>query len=154
MTGKERIEGLTRTWYGFTVLAAAAGVAQVALWPFSAGLLFSPLKLLLGLVGSAFVLVFAVGAGLVGAAAGLCLVYLVGRALLGRSGLVRMALAVLTPLLAVLSGLSALRSLWAGVSHLALAPVLSACVAGMAAALYVRSFRVLVDPAVRGYVRG
>lgn len=154
MTARQRIEQLTQTWYGFTVFAAIASVVTVALWPFSAGLLFSPAKLALTVVGSAFAMVFAIGLNVVALVIGLFVVSLLGRALLARSAVTRLLLVVLAPVLGVLTAYASLQQLWSGLSHLAMAPLLSGAVSGIAVSLYLRSWRVLTSQAVRDYTRG
>ncbi len=154
MTARQRIEQLTHTWYGFTVFAAIASVVTVALWPFSAGLLFSPARLALTFVGSAFALMFAIGLNVVGLVIGLFVVSLLGRALMARSASTRLLLVVLVPVLGALTAYTALQQLWSGIPGLALSPLLSAAVSLIAVSLYLRSWRVLTSAAVRDYTRG
>ncbi len=143
MSSRQRIEQLTQTWYGFTVFAAAAAVIQVACWPLSAGLLFSPARLALTFVGSAVALVLAIGLNLVAAVFGLLMVRWIGRSLLAGSGFVRVGILVLSPVFAVLCGLSAIQQLWNGVSHLSVSPLVGAAVAAIAVTLHLRSFGVV-----------
>jgi hypothetical protein len=147
MTTKQRIEELTNTWLGFTVFAAVASVVEVALWPFSTGLLFSPMKLALTFVGAAIAMVFAIGLNVVTAAIGLLVVRALGRALLRGSSLVRVVLLVVSPLFALGCAVSALELFWGAISGGELSPLVSAAVAAVATMLYVRSFKVLLDPA-------
>jgi len=153
MTARQRIEQLMHTWYGFTVFAAVASVVQAALWPFAPGLMFSPVRLALALVGSALAVTVAIGFSVVTGVFGVLVVAMLGRALLARSSVTRLLLLGLSPLLAVLSGVSALQQLWSGVSHFSLSPLIAAAVSTIAATLYVRSFRVLIDPSVKDYTR-
>jgi hypothetical protein len=152
MTASERIEQMTHTWYGFTVFAAAASVIQVALWPFTPGLLFSPVRLALAFVGAAFGVVLSIALNLVCAAIGLLVAHLIGRALLARSSLMRLVLLVLSPLFAVFGAISALQLTWAGTSHFSLSTLIGAAVTAIAVTLYVRSFQLLRDPSIKAYV--
>jgi hypothetical protein len=152
MTGKQRIEQLTQTWYGFAVFGALASVVQTMLWPFSAALLFSPMKLALTFVGAAMATVVAIVLNVIGLAIGLFVIHLFGRALVGRSSLARVFLVVVSVIGVVLGALSALKLLWAGVFHVSLSPLLQGVVAAAAVLLYVRSYRVLTDPSVKSYI--
>ena len=151
MTARQRIEQLTNTWYGFTVFAALAAVLEAALWPFAPGLLFSPVKLLLAFVGSGVAVLFAILLNVVGAVIGLAIVTFLGRTLLARSAAMRLALVVASPIFAVFAALSSIKQLWTGVSQFSPAPLLAGVVSAIAVTLYLRSFRVLTDPAVKGY---
>jgi hypothetical protein len=153
MTARQRIEELTYTWYGFTVFAAVASIVQAALWPLSASLLFSPIKLALAFLGSAFSVLLAIGLNVVFLVVNVLIVRAFGRALLGRSAITRVFLVLASAVLAVLHAWSGLQQLWNGVSHLSVAPLVGALVAAVAVALYLRSFRVLSHPDVRAYSR-
>ncbi len=152
MTARARIQQLTHTWYGFTVFAAVASVVQVALWPFTPGLLFSPMKLAFTFVGAAFGVVVSILLNVFCAAIGLGIAYLLGRGLLARSSLTRLALVVLSPIAAVFGAYSALTLAWSGLTHFSLSTLVGAAVTAIAVTLYVRSFRLLTDPAIKAYV--
>jgi hypothetical protein len=152
MTARERIQKMTHTWYGFTVFAAVASVVQVALWPFSPGLLFSPMKLAFTFVGAAFGIVVAILLNLFCAAIGLGVAYLLGRGLLARSSLTRLVLLVLSPIAALFGAYSALTLAWAGLTSFSLSTLVGAAVTAIAVTLYVRSFQLLTDPAIKAYV--
>ncbi len=156
MTARARIQQLTHTWYGFTVFAAVASVVQVALWPFTPGLLFSPMKLAFTFVrggpsGSSCPILLNVflrrdrpGHRLPARSHGLLARFLADpararRALPHRRRVRRRAD-------------SALTLAWAGLTHFSLSTLVGAAVTAIAVTLYVRSFRLLTDPAIKAYV--
>jgi hypothetical protein len=144
MTAKQRLEELTNTWLGFTIFSGIASVVEVALWPFAPGLLFSPVRLALTIVGSAIATIFAIGLNVVAALIAVILIRLLGRALLRGSTLVRVGLVVLSPVCAVLMAIGALDQGWDAVRYLSLSSFVAAAISGIAAALCFRSFRTLL----------
>jgi hypothetical protein len=152
MTARERIQKITHTWYGYTVFAAVASVVQVALWPFSPGLLFSPVKLAFTIVGAALGVVVSVVLNLACAAIGIGVASLLGRALLARSSFVRLVLLVVSTLGFVFGGYSALKLTWAAIAHFSPSTLVGAVVTGIGVLLYIRSYQVLTDPSVKSYI--
>jgi hypothetical protein len=136
MTARQKIEQLTRSWYGFAVFAALLSVLSLrasGLLSLAIGLGFSILLNAIGLLVSiAFVTFF-------------------GHQLRHRSRATRSFLIVFSALFTVLGALATLRTGWEFLGSWSFGLLLSVVLAGSATMLYARSFRVLTDKAVRAY---
>src|SRR5438046_2809825 len=88
MTGKAKIEGLTNSWYGFAVFSA---ISSLFIGGFG---IFSIVLAVLGLLFSWIITFF------------------LGRALVGKSSLVRVFLVLFSGLFMVLSGLGTAKMAW------------------------------------------
>jgi hypothetical protein len=136
MDAKQKIEGLTRSWYGYALFAAIVSVLS-----FRASGVFS--------------LMFGLGISIVINAIGLvisiAIVTFLGRSLLRRSGGTRVFLVVLSALFCVLGVLGSLSSAWGFLQTWSLASLLNAVLMVSCTSLNARSFRVLTETSVRAY---
>lgn len=136
MTPKEKLEQLTRTWYGYSVFAALVSVLSLR----ASGVL----SLAIGL--GVLIAVNAVGLVL-----GIAFQTWLGRKLVARSSGTRLFLVVFSGLFAVLGVLSTLTAAWAFLHEWSLAALGEVVLAAVATTLNARSFRVLNETAVRAY---
>lgn len=137
MTPRQKIEGLTRSWYGYSVFAALLSVLSIR----ASG----PLSLVIGL-GLSIVL------NTVGLVLSIAVITWLGRRLsVSRSNPVRLFLVVFSGLFTVLGALGVLGGLWAFLQEWSLASILNVVLMATCTMLNGRSFRVLTDTAVRSY---
>lgn len=127
MTAREKIEGLTNSYYGYAVFGAA-----VSLWNNGIGF-FS-------LIGTAFSFVFSV-----------LLTWFIGRRLLAKSSLTRVILVVLTGIFSVLGSVSVAKMTWTFVQTMSFSVLLTAALVAVGVYMNVKSFRVLTDKSVKAY---
>jgi hypothetical protein len=129
MTARAKIEGLTNAWYGFMLVSSLVSLVSNGLGFFS-------------FAGHA--------AGLV---VGFVLNFLIGRALLGRSSLVRVLLVAVSAVMTVLGSLTVLRLGWAFMQSWSVFFLGAAAWACAGVYMYVRSYRTLTDASVKAYFR-
>lgn len=130
MTAREKIEGLTNSWYGYAVFGAA-----LSLWNNGIGF-FS----LLGTAGSFLFSVF--------------LTWFIGRRLLKRSTLTRLILVVVTALSSVFGSLAVAKMGWNFFQTWSFSVALYAALTGVGVYMNARSFKVLTDSSVKAYFNG
>ena len=136
MTPKQRIEALTRSWYGYSFFAAVLSVLSIH----ASG----PLSLMVGLGLS-----IAINAVML--VLSLALVTFLGRKLANRSSGTRFFLVVVAGLGAVLGALGTLSGAWQFLHEWSIAAALNVVLLAACTMLNARSFRVLTDTAVRAY---
>ena len=127
MTGREKIEGLTNSWYGFGLVAGLASLLQGGFGFFSllstaAGVLFS------------FVLT-----------------WFFGRRLLAKSSVTRLFLLVVSGISVCLATLGTARLGWAFLNDWSIALLVQTVFTGSSAYINFRSVRVLTDSSVKAY---
>jgi hypothetical protein len=127
MTGRAKIEGLTNTWYGFAVFSAAYALVTSGLG------VWNILKTGIGLLMSWF------------------LTFLIGRALLRKSSLVRTILLVVSGVSVLLGTYAAGSSALSFVAHWELGLLLTAVYSAVGAWMNAKSFRTLTDASVKTY---
>jgi hypothetical protein len=127
MTARQKIEGLTNSYYGYAVFGAA-----VSLWNNGIGF-FS-------LIGTAFSFVFSI-----------LLTWFIGRRLLAKSSLTRVLLVVLTGIFSVLGSISAAKMGWTFFQTMSLSVLLYTGLVGVGVYMNVKAFRVLTDSSVKAY---
>ena len=127
MGGKAKIEGLTNSWYGFAVFSAICSV-------------------LIGGIGF-----FSIGAAVVGLLFSWVVTFFFGRALVGRSSLVRMFLLCFSGLFMVLGVLGTASSAWSFMTSWELSKLTYAGYTAVLSWMYARSFRTLTDSSVKAY---
>ncbi len=128
MTARQKIEGLTNSWYGYAVFGAA-----LALWQNGIGF-FS-------LIGTAASFLFSV-----------FLTWFIGRRLLAKSSLMRVCLVIITSLSSLFGTIGVAKMGWTFVQTGAFSTLVYAGFAAVAVYMNVRSFRVLTDSSVKAYV--
>ncbi len=137
MTPRQRIEGLTRSWYGYSVFAALLSVLSIR----ASG----PLSLVVGL-GVSIVL------DTIGLVISIAVITWLGRKLsVSRSNPVRLFLVLFSGLFTVLGVLGVLGGIWAFLQEWSLASILEVVLMATCTTLNARSFRTLTDTAVRSY---
>jgi hypothetical protein len=136
MTAKQKIEGLTRSWYGYSLFAAILSVLS-----FSAS----------GLFALAFGLGVSVVLNAVALVLSIAVVAFLGRKLVARSSATRMFLVVVSALVSVLGALATLEGVWTFFGAWSIASACSIVMAACCTMLNVRSFRVLTETSVRAY---
>ncbi len=137
MTPRQKIEGLTRSWYGYSVFAALLSGLSIR----ASG----PLSLIIGL-GLSIVL------DTIGLVLSIAVITWLGRRLsVSRSNPVRLFLVIFSGLFTVLGALGVLGGLWAFLQEWSLASILNVVLMATCTMLNARSFRVLTDTAVRSY---
>jgi hypothetical protein len=136
MIVREKIEKLTRSWYGYSLFAAVVSLLSVR----ASGALALTIGLGLSIVFNAIALVIS-----------LAIVTFFGRKLMARSNATRMFLIVFSALFAVLGVLGTLSGAWAFLHDWSLSTVLGVVLTASATLLHARSFRVLNETAVRAY---
>jgi hypothetical protein len=127
-TAKEKIEGLTHSWYGLVVFSAIYSVLENGLGIFS-------------MIATGIWTMFM-----------LTVVWFLGRRLVNRSSLTRVVLVVVSALGTLLGGYAVARMGWAFLHEWSLSLLFHAVFGAGAVALYVRSFRVLTDSSVKAYI--
>lgn len=127
MTARQKIEGLTNSWYGYAVFGAALSLWQNGIGFFS-------------LLGTAawFVLNVAI-------------VWFIGRRLLAKGSLMRVVLVILTGIFSVLGTVSAAKMGWTFFQTWSLTVAMYAAVSGLGVYMNARSFKVLTDASVKAY---
>jgi hypothetical protein len=137
MTPRHKIEGLTRSWYGYSVFAALLSVLSIR----ASG----PLSLVIGL-GLSIVI------NTIGLIISIALITWLGRKLaVSRSNPVRLFLVVFSGLFTVLGVLGVLGGIWAFLHEWSLASICNVVLMATCTMLNARSFRVLSDTGVRSY---
>jgi hypothetical protein len=137
MTPRQRIEGLTRSWYGYSVFATVLSVLSIR----ASG----PLSLMIGLG-------FSIVINAIGLVIAIAVTTWLGRKLsVSRSNPVRIFLVVFSGLFTVLGALGVLGGIWAFLHEWSLASILNIVLMAACTMLNARSFRVLSDTAVRSY---
>jgi hypothetical protein len=132
MTAKEKIEKLTNGWYGYTVFWGLV-------WLLMNGLGFLGLNL-----------VFTIGSTVFS----LFITFLLGRALLRRSGSTRVILTILSALGVMFGLLGTVSVLWKFLGDWSLTLLVYAAMMGGNVMMNARSFRVLTDKSVKAYIAG
>jgi hypothetical protein len=127
MTARQKIEGLTNSWYGYTVFGAA-----LSLWQNGIGL-FS-------LMGTAAWFVF-----------NIFLVWFIGRRLLHKGSLTRLVLVIVTALGSVFGTIATAKMGWTFFQTWSLSVAMYAGITGLAVYMNARSFKVLTDSSVKAY---
>lgn len=130
MTARQKIEGLTNSWYGYAVFGAA-----LSLWDNGIGF-FS----LLGTAGSFLFSVF--------------LTWFIGRRLLSRSTLTRVILVVVTALSSVFGSIGVAKMGWTFFHTWSFSVALYAALTAVGVYMNARSFKVLTDKSVKAYFNG
>lgn len=136
MNAKQKIEQLTRSWYGYSVFAALLSVLSLR----ASGVLSLAIGLGISIVINA-----------IGLAISIAFVTLLGRKLLHRSGGTRTFLVVFSGLFAVLGAIGTLSAGWEFLHDWSLATVCSIVLMGACTMLNARSFRVLTETSVKAY---
>lgn len=127
MTARQKIEGLTNSYYGYAVFGAL-----VSLWNNGIGF-FS-------LIGTAFSFFFSI-----------VLTWFIGRRLLAKSSLTRVVLVLLTGIFSVLGSISVAKMGWTFFQTMSLSVLLYTGLVGVGVYMNVKSFRVLTDKSVKAY---
>jgi hypothetical protein len=136
MTAKQKIEGLTRSWYGYSLFAAILSVLS-----FSAS----------GLFALAFGLGVSIALNAVALVFSIAVVAFLGRKLVTRSSATRTFLVVVSALFSALGALATLEGVWTFFGAWSIASACSIVMAACCTMLNVRSFRVLTETSVRAY---
>ena len=136
MNAKQKIEALTRSWYGYSVFAAVLSVLSLR----ASGVLALTIGLGVSIVLNAIVLVVAIA-----------FQTFLGRKLLHRSSATRTFLVVFSALFCVLGALSTLTAGWQFLHEWSLASICGIVLAASSTMLNARSFRVLTETSVRAY---
>lgn len=130
MTARQKIEGLTNSWYGYFFFGAL-----LKLWNGGFGIF--------NIAGTALSFAFS------------CLVaFFLGRWLLKKSSLTRFVLVCLTGLFSVLGTLGAARMGWQFFQTWSFGVLFYTGLLATSVYMHVRSFRVLTDSSVKAYVNG
>jgi hypothetical protein len=127
MTARQKIEGLTNSYYGYAVFGAV-----LSLWNNGIGF-FS----LLGTGASFLFSVF--------------LTWFIGRRLLAKSSLTRVALVILTGIFSVLGTVGVAKMGWTFFQTMSLSVLLYTALASVGVYMNVKAFRVLTDSSVKAY---
>ena len=127
MTARQKIEGLTNSYYGYAVFGAA-----LSLWNNGIGF-FS-------LIGTAFSFVFSI-----------LLTWFIGRRLLAKSSLTRVLLVVLTGIFSVLGSVSVAKMGWTFFQTMSLSVLLYTGLVAVGVYMNIKAFRVLTDSSVKAY---
>ncbi len=136
MNAKQKLEQLTRSWYGYSVFAALLSILSLR---------------------ASGVLSLAVGLGLsiafnvVGLAISIAVVTFLGRKLVHRSSGMRKFLVVFSGLFCVLGALATVSAGWAMLHEWSLASLCSLVMMASCTVLNARSFRVLGETSVKAY---
>ena len=127
MTARQKIEGLTHSWYGYAVFTAV-----LSLWNNGIGLIS------LFLTGVWFLFsIFGV--------------WLIGRRLISKGSLTRALLLCVTGLLSVLGTFATVKMGWTFLHTLSLSVALQAAATAIGVYMFARSFKVLTDSSVKAY---
>lgn len=127
MTAREKIEGLTNSWYGYVVFTAGLSLLQSGIGFFS--LLFAIVSL----------------------AATLCFTWFLGNRLLAKSSLWRMILLVVSSLTVVFGSLGLAKAGWMFLNDWSLRLLLGILFGAVSVGMHVKSIRVLTDSSVKAY---
>jgi hypothetical protein len=127
MSAREKIEGLTNTWYGYAVFGAA-----LSLWHKGLG------------IGS----LLSVGASFLFT---IFLTWFIGKRLLAKSSLTRVILLITTSLSSVFGTIGVAKMGWQFVTSLDFSSLAYAAILGVSVYMNARSFRVLTDKSVKAY---
>ena len=130
MTARQKIEGLTNSWYGYAVFGAA-----LSLWNNGIGF-FS-------LIGTAGSFLFSV-----------ILTWFIGRRLLNRSTLTRVILVVVTALSSIFGSIGVAKMGWTFFQTWSFSVALYAALTAVGVYMNARSFKVLTDKSVKAYFEG
>jgi|HubBroStandDraft_2_1064218.scaffolds.fasta_scaffold1512734_1 hypothetical protein len=136
MTARQKIEQLTRSWYGYSVFAAVLSVLSLR----ASGVLSLAIGLALSIVLNA-----------IGLVVSLAVVTFLGRSLVNRSRGTRLFLVVFSGLFCVLGVLGTLGAGWDMLHSWSLASLCSLVMMASCTMLNGRSFRVLGETGVRAY---
>ena len=126
-TARQKIEGLTNSWYGYAVFGAV-----LSLWNNGIGF-FS-------LIGTAGSFVFSV-----------LLTWFIGRRLLAKSTLTRLIMVIVTGLSSLFGTLGVARMGWTFFQTFSLSILVYAALSAVVVYMNVKSFRVLTDKSVKAY---
>ena len=126
-TGKEKLENLTNSWYGFALVSGIATVAMNGIGVFS-------------IVGAAMWTFFM-----------FCVTFVLGRALIKKSSITRAFLLVVSAVFTVLGVLGVGSSVWSFFSEWSLSYLVYAAFGASSVYMHGRSFRVLTDSSVKAY---
>jgi hypothetical protein len=136
MNAKQKIERLTRSWYGYSLFAALLSVLSLR----ASGVLSLAIGLGISIVLNAIGLLISVA-----------IVTFLGRKLVHRSGATRTFLVVFSALFFVLGALGTLRAGWDFLGSWSLANLCNVVLMASCTLLNGRSFRVLTDTSVKAY---
>jgi hypothetical protein len=136
MNAKQKIEKLTRSWYGYALFAAVLSVLSLQ----ASG----PLGLMIGL-GMSVVL------NAIALVISIAITTFLGRKLVHRSNGTRIFLVVVSAIGAVLGVLATLSGVWAFLHEWSLAAVCNVVMMAACTMMNARSFRVLTETTVRAY---
>ncbi len=126
-TARQKIEGLTNSWYGYAVFGAL-----LSLWHGGIGF-FS-------LIGTAFSFLFSI-----------FLTWFIGRRLLAKSTLTRLVLILVTGFSSVMGTVGVAKMGWTFCQTLSLSVLVYAGLLAVSVYMNARSFRVLTDKSVKTY---
>ncbi len=127
MSARDRIEGLTNSWYGFGLVAGLVSLFESGLGFFS-------------LLRTAAAVLFA-----------FALTWFFGKRLLSKSSVTRVFLLVVSTIGVVFGTLGAARLGWAFLQDWSIALLVQTAFTGSTAWMYLRSLRVLTDTQVKAY---
>lgn len=127
MTARERIEGLTNSWYGFGLVAGVVSLLEGGFGFFS-------------LLRAAAATLFS-----------FALTWFLGRRLLAKSSLMRMLLLVVSGIGLVVGTLGTARLGWSFVQEWSISLLVQTAFTGSTAWMHLRSLRVLTDSSVKAY---
>ena len=127
MTARQKIEGLTNSYYGYAVFGAV-----VSLWNNGIGF-FS-------LIGTAFSFVFSI-----------LLTWFIGRRLLAKSSLTRVLLVIVTAIGSLFGAVGAAKMGWTFVQTMSLSALLYTGLVAVGAYMNIKAFRVLTESSVKAY---
>ena len=136
MNAKQKIEQLTRSWYGYSVFAAILSVFSLR----ASGVLSLAIGLGISIV-----------ANVIGLCISVAIITFLGRSLLGRSRGMRMFLVVFSGLFFVLGVLGTLGASWDLLRGPSLAGLCSVVLMAACTMMNGRSFRTLTETSVRAY---
>jgi hypothetical protein len=127
MSARDRIEGLTNSWYGFGLVAGLVSIFESGFGFFS-------------LLRAAAAVLFS-----------LALTWFFGKRLLAKSSVTRLFLVVVSAICVVTLGLGTARLGWAFLQDWSIALLVQTAFAGSGAWMYLRSLRVLTATEVKAY---
>lgn len=127
MTARQKIEGLTNSWYGYAVFGAL-----VSLWNNGIGF-FS-------LIGTAMSFFFTI-----------LLTWFIGRRLLNKSSLTRVLLICITAVTSIFGAVGTAKMGWTAIQTFSLTAMLYTALLALSVYMNARSFRVLTDNSVKVY---
>lgn len=136
MTPRQKIEHLTRSWYGYSLFAALLSLLSIQ----ASGVLSLAIGLGVSVVLNAIVLVISIA-----------IVTFFGRKLIHRSSGTRLFLVVVSGLFCVLGALATLGAGWDFLRSWSLATLCNAVLMASCTMQNARSFRVLGETSVRAY---